>query len=70
MITVPPNVDVQRMLCSPGSVKDRDIRAALEERGWVMWRSKNEQIWMNGPRMIRVLYSFKSKWTEQRSSRS
>jgi predicted XRE-type DNA-binding protein len=47
------------------SIKDRDIRAALEERGWVMWRSKNEQIWMKGPDMVRVRHSLKSKWIAQ-----
>jgi hypothetical protein len=65
MAPLPPKTDLQRMLCSPGSIKDRDIRVALEERGWTMRRSKNEQIWIRGPRMIRVPHSLKSKWTAQ-----
>ena len=65
MAPMPPKADLHRMLRNPGSIKDREIHTALQERGWTMRRSKNEQIWMKDSHMIRVPHRLKSKWTAQ-----
>ncbi len=57
------NTDLDRMLRHPGSVKRRELVAALVERGWVVARESKHQIWAHGSATVQVPHTLKGTGT-------
>lgn len=54
---------LDQMRRNPGSVKRRDLVAALTEHGWTVARESKHQIWTNGSATVQVPHTLKGVGT-------
>ncbi|MYB42805.1 MAG: type II toxin-antitoxin system HicA family toxin [Chloroflexi bacterium] len=65
------NYDLRRMLAGAGNVRSRDLRRALEERGWVHVRTEGgHHYYKNGPHRLSVPQRLRGTGTVRRLIRT